>query len=241
VIFVSLILVIVAAVTLVLGIFADGLGLVYVSIGTCLGAMAVLGVGGLLHRRASAAAQPAGYADDRTAGSTAARPVAASSETVAAASPAETVAVDPVPAGTDAHGTEDEPAMVDPADPADPAELADPADPAGPAARPPVERPAARKTAVRKVVAAEEAPAERSVAKKAAVARVPVEQATTTAATPTPTGSLTDVKGLGPAKRNALLSRFGDEAAVATASLDELTSVPGIGPGLARSIRATLS
>jgi hypothetical protein len=235
VIFVSLILVIVAAVTLVLGIFADGLGLVYVSIGTCLGAMAVLGVGGLLHRRASAAAQPAGYADDRTAGSTAARPVAASSETVAAASPAETVAVDPVPAGTDAHRTEDEPAMADPAEPADTA------DPAGPAARPPVERPAARKTAVRKVVAAEEAPAERSVAKKAAVARVPVEQATTTAATPTPTGSLTDVKGLGPAKRNALLSRFGDEAAVATASLDELTSVPGIGPGLARSIRATLS
>jgi hypothetical protein len=238
VIFVSLILVIVAAVTLVLGIFADGLGLVYVSIGTCLGAMAVLGVGGLLHRRASAAAQPAGYADDRTAGSTAARPVAASSETVAAASPAETVAVDPVPAGTDEHGTEDQPAIADPAELADPA---DPADPAGPAARPPVERPAAKKTAVRKVVAAEEAPAERSVAKKAAVARVPVEQATTTAATPTPTGSLTDVKGLGPAKRNALLSRFGDEAAVATASLDELTSVPGIGPGLARSIRATLS
>lgn len=215
-IFVSLILVIVAAVTLVLGIFADGLGLVYVSIGACLGAMAVLGVGGLLRRRSSSAPPPAGYADDRTASSAASRPP-----------------VVPAPDDEAAAAEHD-----------------------GPAARPPVARPAAKKAAVRKIAAEQtgtaetaettETAVERPAAKKATVRTTAVGQAAATEVTSAevtspPGGSLTDVKGLGPAKRNALLSRFGDEAAIATASLDELISVPGIGERLARSIQATLS
>ncbi|WP_083441764.1 histone H1-like repetitive region-containing protein [Nitriliruptor alkaliphilus] len=62
-IFLSLVLVIVAAVTLVLGVFQDGLVLIYVSIATCVAAMAVLGAGVLLRRREEASAGPAGYGD----------------------------------------------------------------------------------------------------------------------------------------------------------------------------------
>ncbi len=61
-IFLSLVLVIVAAVTLVLGVFQDGLVLIYVSIATCVAAMAVLGAGVLLRRREEASALPTGYA-----------------------------------------------------------------------------------------------------------------------------------------------------------------------------------
>jgi hypothetical protein len=56
--FVSLILVIVAAVTLILGVFQPGLELIYVSIGTCVAAMAVLGAGVLLRRRQTTSARP---------------------------------------------------------------------------------------------------------------------------------------------------------------------------------------
>jgi hypothetical protein len=63
VIFLSLVLVIVAAVTLVLGVFQDGLVLIYVSIATCVAAMAVLGAGVLLRRREETATGPASYGD----------------------------------------------------------------------------------------------------------------------------------------------------------------------------------
>jgi hypothetical protein len=60
----SLVLVIVAAVTLVLGVFQDGLTLIYFSIGACLAAMVLLGIGVLLRRRADAGGEApatAGY------------------------------------------------------------------------------------------------------------------------------------------------------------------------------------
>lgn len=51
---------------------------------------------------------------------------------------------------------------------------------------------------------------------------------------------LDDVRGLGPARKRALLDRFGTLDAVASAPLTELATVPGIGPEIAARIRAAL-
>lgn len=51
---------------------------------------------------------------------------------------------------------------------------------------------------------------------------------------------LDDVRGLGPARKRALLDRFGTLDAVAAAPLSELGAVPGIGPEIAARIRAAL-
>jgi excinuclease ABC subunit C len=51
---------------------------------------------------------------------------------------------------------------------------------------------------------------------------------------------LHDVTGLGPEKAKALMRAFGSVAAIRRASSDDLQAVPGIGPGLAERIRATL-
>ncbi|MBW3661506.1 MAG: hypothetical protein KY469_00275 [Actinobacteria bacterium] len=50
------------------------------------------------------------------------------------------------------------------------------------------------------------------------------------------TGGLGDVKGLGPAKRQALMDRFDSVEAVRSASVEELAAVKGIGPKLAQDI-----
>jgi predicted flap endonuclease-1-like 5' DNA nuclease len=156
VIVLSLVLVIIAAVLLVLGVFQDGLLLIYLSIGACLLAMALLGVGVILRRRR----------------------LGTSAHMSARSSTASTRG--PVPA--------------EPSAPAEPA----PAEPR--AAAPPVpQAPAGRRG----------------------------------------TG-LSSVKGLGPAEREALLDRFGSEQGLRDASIDELTEVRGIGPGLARAIKDAL-
>ncbi|MEW6073889.1 MAG: excinuclease ABC subunit UvrC [Planctomycetota bacterium] len=48
------------------------------------------------------------------------------------------------------------------------------------------------------------------------------------------------IPGIGPVKRKALLRRFGSAAGVARASVEELGSVPGISPALARRIAGAL-
>ncbi|MBU6200610.1 MAG: excinuclease ABC subunit UvrC [Acidobacteria bacterium] len=48
---------------------------------------------------------------------------------------------------------------------------------------------------------------------------------------------LDGIRGLGPARRAALLSRFGTLDAVAAAPVEELATVPGVGPSLAARIR----
>lgn len=53
--------------------------------------------------------------------------------------------------------------------------------------------------------------------------------------------SLDDVPGIGPARKELLLKRFGSAAGVARASEAELTEVPGIGSDTARKIRETLA
>jgi excinuclease ABC subunit C len=52
--------------------------------------------------------------------------------------------------------------------------------------------------------------------------------------------SLDGVPGVGPARKEALLSRFGSADGVARASLEQLTEVQGIGPETARRILEAL-
>jgi excinuclease ABC subunit C len=51
---------------------------------------------------------------------------------------------------------------------------------------------------------------------------------------------LDDIDGVGPATRRKLLRRFGSVDAVRTASLDDLTDVPGVGEKTARTLRERL-
>ena len=51
---------------------------------------------------------------------------------------------------------------------------------------------------------------------------------------------LDDVPGVGPARRRALVKRFGSLAKIRTASVEELAATEGIGPGLAREIHDRL-
>jgi excinuclease ABC subunit C len=51
---------------------------------------------------------------------------------------------------------------------------------------------------------------------------------------------LDDVPGVGPARKKAVLKRFGSLARLRDASLDDIAATPGIGPELARSIHDRL-
>jgi len=48
---------------------------------------------------------------------------------------------------------------------------------------------------------------------------------------------LDDVDGVGPARKRALLRRFGSVRGIREASLDELAKVAGVGPALAERIK----
>ncbi|MGH4010852.1 MAG: excinuclease ABC subunit UvrC [Pseudonocardiaceae bacterium] len=52
--------------------------------------------------------------------------------------------------------------------------------------------------------------------------------------------ALDDVAGLGQTRRTALLKHFGSVRRIRQASVDELTEVPGVGPGTARAVLAAL-
>ena len=54
------------------------------------------------------------------------------------------------------------------------------------------------------------------------------------------TSALLEIPGVGPARRRALLERFGSLAGVKTATLEELRSVPGVSTGMAERIVAAL-
>jgi excinuclease ABC subunit C len=53
-------------------------------------------------------------------------------------------------------------------------------------------------------------------------------------------GPLDGIAGLGPARKRALIARFGSQKAASTASFDELAAVAGVGPDIARRIRDAL-
>jgi predicted flap endonuclease-1-like 5' DNA nuclease len=104
---------------------------------------------------------------------------------------------------------------------------------------------------VRRVVSR---PAGEATATRPAVARVTAAAATKPAAAvkPTkraaPTGTrgakarteLSQIKGVGPAKQDALLKMFGSLEAMADASVDELTAVKGVGAAVATELKKVL-
>jgi hypothetical protein len=229
----SLVLVIVAAVTLALGWFQDGLALVYVSIATCLVALALIGVDRLLRRRAPATA-PAGYAAASAGAAAVARPRAtpdtgARPEVGGAGDDEGDVHPDPVATrssgaalaresrGTTVVGTRTHRRVAD-------------------------EDRAVRATTSRRGVARRataptdgsdgDAPDGGTDATHATGATGPGEVRSP--------AELEQVRGLGPAKRGALLERFGSVEAIAAATPDELSRTPGIGAGLARAIKDQL-
>ncbi|HET7094823.1 MAG TPA: helix-hairpin-helix domain-containing protein, partial [Thermomicrobiales bacterium] len=51
---------------------------------------------------------------------------------------------------------------------------------------------------------------------------------------------LDDVPGIGPKRRQALIKQFGSVKAIKEASVEQLAAAPGITPGLAAKIKATL-
>ena len=53
--------------------------------------------------------------------------------------------------------------------------------------------------------------------------------------------ALDDISGLGPARRAALLKRFGSVRKLSAATPEEIAAVPGIGPRLAETIAAALT
>jgi excinuclease ABC subunit C len=48
--------------------------------------------------------------------------------------------------------------------------------------------------------------------------------------------SLDDVQGIGPARKKALLKRFGSLARLSRASLEEIAATPGVGPEIAGAV-----
>jgi hypothetical protein len=209
----SLVLVIVAAVTLGLGWFQDGLALVYVSIATCLVALALIGVGHLLRRRDASGPAPAGYAAAPTGSATSA------SRADADARPGRSGTA----VATRSHrsvGSEERPArptsgrrgVVRRESPSDPVAAAGSVTAAGAAGTTPAP-----------AVPEREAPGEQVTPPARSAAE------------------LQQVRGLGPAKQAALLERFGSVEAIAAASPAELSRTPGIGTGLARAIRDQLA
>ncbi len=53
--------------------------------------------------------------------------------------------------------------------------------------------------------------------------------------------SLDELAGLGPARRSALIKEFGSVKRLASASVEEIAAVPGIGPKLAEAVHEHLS
>jgi excinuclease ABC subunit C len=53
--------------------------------------------------------------------------------------------------------------------------------------------------------------------------------------------ALDDVEGVGPARKRALLRKFGSVKAMREASIEELAAVAGVGPALADRIKRAIS
>ena len=77
----------------------------------------------------------------------------------------------------------------------------------------------------------------------------PADESTATPAAGTRSGTrgkraravLSEIKGVGPAKQDALLKRFGSLEEMASASIEDLSAVKGVGPSVAQQIKQILS
>lgn len=215
----SFLLVIVAAVALVVGLFLDSLGWIWASIASCLLALLFLGIGVLQRRGAPAGVAPA---EDEYAGSASRLLETGPAE---AAQATEDVAVVPKRTVSDAR------------------ETIESTDAASAAATAPVV--SRRESKPEPESSQEVIPAKRAVKKTTAKKR-PARKAAakTTAQKATAkktTGAaarrrLAEIKGLGETKAMALIKEFGSLEAIGAASVEELTAIKGIGPSTAEEI-----
>ncbi|MDX1657247.1 MAG: helix-hairpin-helix domain-containing protein [Nitriliruptorales bacterium] len=256
----SLILVIAAAVLLIAGFFQTGLELIYASIAACVLAMIFLGIGVLQRRRARPASQRSGYGPG-TGGAAPVRPSGSSRPTsrgeggsgdVSAVRPSgdsdvvvkKTSAAD-APKKTAVKKVASKPA----AETAEPAAAAGADEPAETEAdAPPPKKVAKKKTAAKKTTKKTTKKATKKKAakktKKKAAKKTKKKAAKKKTAKKT-TGAearkqLAGIKGIGPAKQDALLEKFDSIEAMKDASIDELSEVPGIGEATAKTIKSGL-
>ncbi|MDP9022101.1 MAG: helix-hairpin-helix domain-containing protein [Actinomycetota bacterium] len=263
---ISFLLVVVAAVTLAIGIIQNVLQLVWASIASCLLAIIFLGIGVLQRRvgRAGAPPQEQGY------GPGASPQVDGGGWQQREPSPAEVSAAPgvagarpgqrrwPGPEAAAAEGRQepsaeaptgetevDRPVSAWAASVTEPTAPSEEDVPPRPPPRRPARKAAAKKAATRGAAAKKTATPAR--AKKAAkkTARAPAKKAAKKAAGgttgPAAMRELNAVRGLGPAKARALLDRFGSLEAIRDARVDDLVDVRGVGETTAREIHRQLS
>lgn len=143
----------------------------------------------------------------------------------------------PEPAAAAAEAQLQEPAAAEKATAsatAAPAEAEAPTD-----AEKPAKKAAAKKSATKKKSAKKSTGKKKSTKKSAAKKKSTAKKSATTGAAAR--ARLADVKGVGPAKQDALLERFGSIEAIRDASVDELSGVPGIGAATAKTLKDSLS
>lgn len=285
----SLVLVIVAAVTLIAGFFQDeSLTLIYVAIVSCVLAMAFLGIGVLQRKRSSKPASAGAYGSG-SGSSGSAQPASGSSSSAPARSSGGAITPvrpkQPVGSSVGAEADTDEGStqvIVRKTAAADAAKREAPRKkavakkavakrPSAATAEPvteleaseratpvPTRKASAAKKASTKAAAAKKAPraagakksttgsapAKKSTAKKSTAKKSTAKKSTAKkAGTRTAGGKaearsiLASVKGLGPAKQDAVLAEFGSVAALRQASTEQLSEIRGIGDGLAQSIK----
>lgn len=236
---ISFLLVIVAAVTLVVGLFQDGIQWIWASIASCVLAMIFLGIGVLQRRSAPVAAgedDEGEYAPGALSSLMGREPDRVEPEAEPPPEYARDEDIAVVPTRTSPPATAvtevDQDVATTPAEPAEEA----PAPVAKEAAKKATREEASAKAAAKK---ATKKSAEKATTKKAAMKQAAMKQArrTTGAAART---ELAQVKGLGEAKIEALLEEFKSLEAVRDASVEELTAVKGIGEAIAERIREEL-
>lgn len=270
----SFLLVIVAAVTLIIGLFQDTLAWIWTSIASCVVAMIFLGIGVLQRRgRTTPAAADAGYGGASSSGSGTLVRAAERALPGREGRDEDEVSVVPRTSVRDARPNIDEadtsrvePTVL-PKRTAEPSRAESERDleraaEEGVAAvdeediRPVKKAAASRRTTARKRTAAE--PTEERPAKKAAkrtkkaakgtkkAAKRSAKKAAKKTAAAGTTGAaakrrLAEVKGVGPAKQQALLDAFGSLEAIRDASVGELTDVKGVGEATAQELKDALS
>jgi hypothetical protein len=240
VIVISMLLVIVGAVTLVIGAFLrDDLFLVYVSIASCLAAGLFLVIG-IIRSRPSRKPVLASGGDGQDASWSGASSWSGDGRDSgdAGAAAAGTQVLDRDEGTDEAQGVAaEEPAAAPVLPPDAPSEADDRWQPP-PAAPEPAEAPPAGATAMDAPAPAatsdqpeQDVPAAAKVAKKATA-----KKSTPAAGLPAGFEVLSEVSGVGPAKQRAIAARFGTVEALRAADADELAEIPGISATLARRI-----
>jgi hypothetical protein len=216
----SMLLVIVGAVTLVIGIFTDELNLVYISIGSCLLAGLFLIVG-IVRGRPSRKPVLTGAGEQASwSGAGTSWPPADD----------QTLEREPEPARSSAVQVMDEPRAADEPfqPPADDDEIVV------------VPKRTAGSRSVKKAAKKAAKTAGKKAAKKAVGKKAGNKAASRTADARRAEAALVEVAGLGPAKRKALLDHFGSYDALRKATPRKITEVPGISDTLAQRVKRAL-